>query len=69
MTRLEMMPHSIPKLALTYEEAIEATGVSREVLKEAVRKNELIASYPSSRPVFRISELERWLESLPTERP
>jgi hypothetical protein len=57
----------IPKLALTYEEAAEATGFSVSTLRWAVRRNDLIARYAKSKPVLRVSELDEWLASLPTE--
>jgi hypothetical protein len=57
------------KLALSYDEAAAALGVSKKVLQIAVRNNELVASYPNSKPIFRLSELQRWLDSLPNERP
>lgn len=56
-------------LAVSYDDAARITGVSRRVLQEAVRANALVASYPTSKPVFTIAELKRWLATLPTERP
>jgi hypothetical protein len=56
------------KLALTYDEAAEACGYHRDVLRDAVKANELVASYANSKPVFLVTELQRWLESLPTEK-
>ena len=55
------------KLAYTYQEAAEATGISVEEIKKAVRRGDLIPSYPTTRPVIRAVELERWLESMPAE--
>lgn len=54
-------------LALSIDAAAEACGYSTKVIREAVRNNDLIPSYANSKPVFRIAELERWLESLPAE--
>lgn len=56
------------KLAYTYVEAAEACGVGETRIKEAVRNGELVARYPSSRPVITRDELDEWLRSLPTER-
>jgi hypothetical protein len=56
------------KLAYSYAEAAEATGISQKELQRAVAENRLVASYPNSRPVFLSKELDRFLESLPTER-
>ncbi len=54
-------------LALNYEDAAAACGYSVKVLREAVHNGELLPSYANTKPVFRVPELERWLESLPTE--
>lgn len=51
-------------LAVDTDEAARITGVSRRVLREAVRANALVASYPTSKPVFTIAELNRWLGTL-----
>ena len=55
------------KLALTIDEAAEAASVSDDVIRKAIRRGTLTASYPSSRPVIRVAELERWLTDLPSE--
>jgi excisionase family DNA binding protein len=58
------------KLAYSYEEAAAALGISAKVLRNAVRDNELVATYVTTRkPVFRAADLEQWLDSKPTERP
>lgn len=54
-------------LAVTIDEAATACGVSRDVIKRALRAGELIARYPSSRPVIPMDELRSWLDSCPTE--
>lgn len=55
------------KLALTLDEAAEASGYSRRVIQIAIARHELIPSYANSKPVIRVAELDRWLESLPSE--
>ncbi|MGF3056193.1 helix-turn-helix transcriptional regulator [Microbacterium sp. YY-01] len=57
------------RLSLTLDEAQKATGVSRSIIEQAIRNNDLIARYPSSRPVIRVADLDEWLKSRPTERP
>ena len=57
------------KLAYTYEEAAEATGVSARSLRRYVERGELAAKYIATKPVILASELEAWLESLPSEAP
>jgi len=55
-------------LAYSIAALSEATGVSEDVIRRAIKAGDLVASYPSSRPVITRSEAERWLASLPTER-
>lgn len=58
------------KLAYTFEEAAEMVGYSAQVLRRAAADGLLIVRYgSSSKPVIRHSELEAWLDSLPTEPP
>lgn len=59
----------VKKLAYTYAEAAVAVGYSPGVLREAVRRNELLPSFANTKPVFTEEELRRWLRSLPTEPP
>lgn len=56
-------------LAYNYDDAAAACGYSVKVLREAVAKNDLFPSYANSKPVFLVTELTRWLESLPSDRP
>lgn len=56
-------------LALSYEDAAAAVGLkSSRLIREAVEKGDLIPTYLNSKPVIRVSELERWLDTRPTER-
>ena len=55
------------KLAYTIQEAVEATGISESEIKAAIKRGDLIPSYPNTRPVLRAPELDRWLESMPAE--
>ncbi len=55
------------KLAVTIPEAAELASVSDDIIRLAIRRGTLAASYPSKRPIIRVVELERWLEELPTE--
>lgn len=61
------MNNPIRPLAYNYEDAAIACGYSVKVLREAVANHELLPSYANSKPVFRIAELDRWLESLPPD--
>lgn len=55
--------------AYTLDGAAAYCGVSRDVIDEEIRKGNLIARYPTSRPVILREELDEWLASLPTEKP
>lgn len=57
------------KLALSIEEAAEATGYSVDTIRRAIRTNSLIARYANTKPVVLVTELTDWLESLSTESP
>lgn len=58
------------RLAYPLPEAAEQVGYSDEILRLAIRRGELDASYGTTRkPVIRATELLRWLDSLPTEKP
>lgn len=57
------------KLAYTLDEAAEACGVSREVIRQAIRAGDLVQVFPTSRPVILREDLERWITSKPTEHP
>lgn len=57
------------KLAYPLPEAAEQVGYSDEILRKAIRRGELTASYGTGRkPVIRATELLRWLDALPTEK-
>lgn len=57
------------KLAYTIAEAAEAVGVSTDVIRRAIRRGDLVASYITSRPVIAVSELEAWIAAAPTTSP
>ncbi len=53
-------------LAYPIEEAGAAAGVSRTRIFEAIRKNELTARKAGKATIIEVSELQRWVRSLPT---
>lgn len=57
------------KLALTIKEAAESVSYSIDTIRRAIERHELVLSYANSKPVIRVAELERWLRSLPSEKP
>lgn len=57
------------KYSLNIKNAAEYADVSRDVISEAIKRGDLIANYPTSRPVIKVSELEAWIDNTPTESP
>jgi hypothetical protein len=60
---------AVPRISLNYDDAAKAVGVSRSTLKMAVARGDLTPSYQNTKPLFLISELQRWVESLPNDAP
>ncbi|QSZ47250.1 hypothetical protein [Arthrobacter sp. D5-1] len=58
---------TIPKLALTFEQAAEACGYSVRTLQYQVAVGNLMARYANSKGVIRVEDLAQWLDHLPTE--
>ncbi len=59
---LTKLAYSIPGLA-------EATDLSVSTIREAINKGQLVPSYPNRKPIIPATEAQRWLDSLPTEKP
>jgi hypothetical protein len=59
----------LTKLAYSTAELARAVGVSVDLVQSAMRDGSLMPSYVRSKPIFPINEAERWLSSLPTEKP
>lgn len=57
------------KKAYTIQEAAEAYGVSADVVRAHIKRGNLAARYPTSRPVIDAEELAAWFQSLPSEAP
>ncbi|MCA0332280.1 MAG: helix-turn-helix domain-containing protein [Actinobacteria bacterium] len=56
------------RISLNTKQAAEATGVSQKTIENAIRRGELIAHYPTSRPLVLLEDLDAWVRSAPTER-
>jgi excisionase family DNA binding protein len=56
----------IPRISMTPDEASEATGFSRTRIFNAIRDGELTARKDGKATVIEISEILRWVRSLPT---
>lgn len=64
--------HAKPPIAYTLEEAAQAVGIGISTLSAAIDGNELVARYvgpKKTKPVIQAKELDRWLDSLPSEKP
>ena len=55
------------KLAYSLQEAAEIASTSVPVLRRKIANNDLTVKYINSKPVVLASELEAWLQSLPSE--
>jgi excisionase family DNA binding protein len=55
------------KLAYSYEEAAAALGISKSMIGLLVRNGDLAPRYIGTKPVLPATELESWLDSLPSE--
>jgi len=57
------------ELSYSIEEAAVATGYSTDSIRKAIRNNDLSVKYANTKPVILASELESWLNALPSEPP
>ncbi|WP_298745335.1 helix-turn-helix domain-containing protein [uncultured Microbacterium sp.] len=62
-------PATVERRALTIAEASLSVGVSVDKIRQHIERGELVATYVDFKPVIAVKELDRWLESLPNERP
>jgi excisionase family DNA binding protein len=56
----------VPRLALTADEAAESTGLTRTRIFAAIRDKKITARKDGKSTVIEISEIERWIKTLPT---
>ena len=57
------------KHAFTVQEAAKSYGVSTDTIRAAIKRGDLSAKYPTSRPVISAEELRAWFDGLPSEAP
>lgn len=55
--------------AYTLNEWAEACGLGRTTIREHIDANNLVPSYPNSKPIITLEEGLRWLRTLPSEPP
>lgn len=60
---------TLSKKGYTIPEAAAVASVGESTLRAAIKRGDLPQRYPSTRPVILASDLDNWLESLPTEAP
>lgn len=68
MTR-KIQATSKPPLAYTVPELADAIGRSASFVNDHIKDGKLVASYPGAYPIILTEEAQRWLKSLPTEKP
>jgi len=63
-----MVRAALAPVSLTYADAAEAAGVSVDIIRRAVHAGDLIAHFPTSRPVILADDLKAWIAATPTAR-
>lgn len=59
---------TLTKLAYSLDEFAEAVSLSKAQLRKHMDRGELVPSYSGTKPIIPLSEAQRFLETLPTER-
>jgi len=57
-----------PAVSYSVKGAAEATGMSQDVIRNAIRAGALVAHYPTSKPLILATDLTAWVTGAPTER-
>ena len=58
---------SLPRLAVTIDDAPKVVGVKRTRIFEAVRSREITIRKAGRSSIIEVAELQRWINSLPTK--
>ena len=61
-------PEPLQKLAYSIQSLADATDLSYEQVRQAIKRSELVAKYSGSKAVIRREDAIAWLDSLPDER-
>jgi hypothetical protein len=59
---------AVGHVSLGIDEAARLSGLSRASIERALRSGELIAHYPTARPLILVEDLRAWIEAAPTQR-
>lgn len=68
MTTIPMLSNGVPKLALTRKEAAHALGISTVTIDRLTIRGLLKPSRAIRRPLFPVSEIERFLSATQNQR-
>lgn len=63
-----MIPE-LDKLAYSLPNFAKAVDLSVDTVRKAIERGDLIPGYPNSKPIVSKAEGERWLSTLPAEKP
>ena len=55
------------KKAHTVQSAAKTWDVSMDTIRAAIKRGDLVAKYPTSRPVISTKEMDAWFDALPSE--
>lgn len=55
--------------AFDVHDAAAYVGLSVDVVRRAMNAGNLPAFFPTSKPMFKRDDLDRWIDSWPTEKP
>ena len=64
-----MTTTTLDKLAYSLDEFASAVSVHKNTIRNAIDAGDLVPAYVGSKPLITRAEGERWLRSLPAERP
>lgn len=59
----------LTKLAYTKAELAVATGLSIDSVSDAMKRGDLVARYFGTKPIIPVKEAQRWVDSMPEEKP
>jgi excisionase family DNA binding protein len=59
----------IERLGYSIQDVADSTGLSYETVRQAIKRNELVAKYSGKKAVIRPADVTAWLDSLPDQQP
>lgn len=62
-------PEAREPICLTVAEAAKEVRLSVDSIQKAIRNNDLAVKYFGSKPLVPFTELRRWFDGLPDEKP